>query len=204
MAKKTAGGGGGGGGGFVAVDPLVAADDLKHAAEENWDRALAHTLMQALYKPTAIIQLYAANASPQFTTTPEVVPFDTIQFHNQTGLGVFEVSVSNHTLKIKDDTNSAWLVEVEVGVKVSIGSSPSTAEAWIERNAIELPGTRLPLYCREVTIGNNSGSTSWLGLIQANDIFRAMCVRVAGSNTLVTGANACRLRATRVVRVLPP
>ena len=112
-----------------------------------------------------------------------------------------EHGVSSDTFDLANDE-----VEVTVGGRyeinadasvISVGGNRTQAQGWIERNGVEIPGTRMLFYCRQ----NNHGASASKQIkfnLAADDTVRLVIDVTAGTGTVQALANGCSLTLRRM------
>ena len=70
-------------------------------------------------------------------------------------------------------------------------------QAWLERNGVEVPGTRIMTYCRQANHGATGTAEISLALADG-DVLRIRAQRTAGGGTLSCLANGSRLKVRRL------
>lgn len=81
-----------------------------------------------------------------------------------------------------------WAVSVTGG-----GNARTQVACWVERNGVEVSGTRALLYARMASHGGSGGGSVFLSL-DAGDSVRLRAQRTAGSGAVTSAANGSRLR----------
>ena len=104
------------------------------------------------------------------------------------------VSSATFSLANNEVTVQAGDYEVTFGASmiVSTGNARTQGQAWLERNGVEVAGTRTALYCRQANHGATGSAQIFLTCAQ-DDVLRIRGQRTAGSGALTTLANGSRL-----------
>lgn len=89
--------------------------------------------------------------------------------------------------------------ELTYGVSfiVPSGNVRAQAQAWIERDSVELAGTRIMLYCRLNQCGASGSVQIYLPLVQ-DDVIRIRAQRTVSSGAVQCVANGSRLALRRL------
>ena len=77
------------------------------------------------------------------------------------------------------------------------GSDRTQGQAWLERNAVELPGTRCMHYCRLQHFGA-TGSAQIFAYVSVDDVLRIRAQRTAGTGVMSALASGSRLALRRL------
>lgn len=110
------------------------------------------------------------------------------------------VSSGTYTLangEVTVTTTGSYEVTFGVSVEVPSGNSRTQSQSWLERNDIEVPGTRCYHYCRQANHGATGSAQIFLSLA-AGDTLRIRAQRTAGGGNLAAGANGSRLALRRL------
>lgn len=80
---------------------------------------------------------------------------------------------------------------------ISTGGNRTQAQGWITHNGVEIPGTRMLFYCRQLNHGATAAKQiGWQ--FDEDDVVALMAQRTAGSGTLVALLNGTALTLRRL------
>lgn len=117
-------------------------------------------------------------------TTATTVAIDTEHFASS---GTYTLASGEVTI------NEVGTYEVNAGVTIQSTSGARTqVQMWVERNGVEIPGTRMMAYCRQASHGA-SGSAQFCLDLNQGDVIRIRAQRTAGSGVVQSLANGSRL-----------
>lgn len=98
-------------------------------------------------------------------------------------------SISNGEVTVND----SGYFKVHFGVSLIVGTSARTqCQAWLENNGVEIPGTRVLMYCRLTNMGA-TGSVSLFLNCNHGDTLRIRAQRTSGSGTITALQDGSRL-----------
>jgi len=152
-----------------------------------------------------LFDVYDATGGVTVGDTEVVVAFDTARFlSNHCTLSSGEITVQLPSSKIIPPADYDLLLMAKITNNVSSGNSRSMSKAWIEVDTgggyTAIPGVDGYMYNR--TAGNGWGTVLLMTTYQINKIengtrkFRIRTQRAAGTNTIVTLANASNFVCT--------
>ncbi len=130
------------------------------------------------------------NAGGQsFTTGTITVNLGTIR--KDTGGGVFTLAADEVTINV----TGTYIFVYRVSLVVSMDGDGTVGRIWLEKNAVEVDGTRAFTYNRiKGSVGGENTVTMFAIVdVTAADVFRVRAVRHNGSNSLVTIADGSSL-----------
>lgn len=137
------------------------------------------------------IAAYDSAGSQTFTSGAVTVNIDATAFTPSSNL--YTLSADQITVLVA----GRYLVSYQTSLTVSSSSSRTQADAWLENNSTEIPGTRSTLYCRSSNYGATGSSVVVLDLA-ANDVIRLRAQRTNGSATLSPDVNGSRITIVRL------
>ena len=139
---------------------------------------------------------YTGTSFPSF---PAISAYDSAGSQSFTGtitVNLDATSVEDASFTLSANTVTiAFTGRIEISGAVSLktlSGGRSQADAWIEQNGVEIPGTRVTMYCRQSAMGG-SGTMHRLLPVTNGDVFRLRAQRVEGSGTLSPAINGSRL-----------
>ena len=135
------------------------------------------------------ISAYDAAGGGSIVAAPATLPMDSVHRpHSST----FEL-VNGEVIVRR---TAAYEVQFDATLAITTGTSRSHGEAWLEVNGVEVPGTRICLYCRMASHGATGTARVELDL-QEDDVVRIRVERTIGGATLVRRADGSRLKMRR-------
>ena len=130
------------------------------------------------------------NAGGQsFSTGTITINLDTIR--KDTGGGVFTLAADEVTINV----TGTYIFVYRVSLKVDVDGDGIVGRVWLEKNAVEVDGTRGFTYNRiKGSVGGENTATMFAIVdVTAADVFRVRAARHNGTNSLVTIADGSSL-----------
>ncbi len=135
----------------------------------------------------SLFDVYDNTGGQTFTTSPITVNLDTIR--KDTGEGVFSLSADEVTV----NSTASFIFIIRVSSDVDAGTIRNGARAWLERDSVEVDGTRAFSYHRTFGQGEGTAVSSVILDVTAGEVFRVRTAREYGGDTLITIADASSL-----------
>jgi len=136
------------------------------------------------------MSVYDSAGFQTWTTTPVTLNLDTIAYNSNPG----QYTLAADALTIV--TEGIYLILANVTLD-SGGGNRTQADSWMEANGVEIPGTRMTHYLRQLAHGD-TGAVSFVRQASAGTALRLRSVRLVGSGTCRTVANGTRLTVIRI------
>jgi hypothetical protein len=158
----------------------------------------------AAYVPSDMSAVLLAQAEKSLSQQSTVSAYDSTGGQSFTGT----VTVSLDSTLVLDSTFYAltsseitisFTGRVEISAQCTMrgsGNKASAAESWVERNALEIPGTRSTLHLDKSNYGG-TGTASVFLEVAAGDIVRLRAQRTQGISSISTRINGSRLSIRR-------
>ena len=95
------------------------------------------------------------------------------------------------------NTDGTYEVHMTATVHNALGTARTQVQMWLEVNNVEVPGTRMMAYCRQLNHGASGTAQVYLSLSDG-DMVRLRAQRTAGTGTVETFAGGSRLTLRRL------
>lgn len=155
-------------------------------------REIRYDLSRRPVTPAAAIYVYDATGGTDISGGATDIPFDTEVYKDSDWFTFSATSAVITILKA-----GVYRVSYYVGTDVSSGSARSSSRADLYKDAgggyAIIGGTKGLMYNRQATNGEDSCGMSILHSFSANDLIKIQAQRIAGTDTVVTVADASGL-----------
>ena len=124
----------------------------------------------------------------------------TVIFNNTRNESNGEWSLNNTTGELTYLKTGLYLIQAEISIGMA-NTSRTKSRIWLEKNSVEISGTRGSLYHRTSSQGTNTATITFLdNNASINDVIRVRGQRISGNGNLRFMANGCRLTIQKIIK----